>query len=100
MSHVFEKQATKRFSLKAQFKITFLLPFTGSKKLLKNIPAFWINPVVIVPKQNIKYKQSIRVCIDMRTANSAVVQELYQVPILDEILHTFNGCNVFYNIRS
>ena len=54
-------------------------------------PPSWINPLVIVPKRT----KGFRVCVDMRIANSAIIREPYQVPTLDEILHTFNGCNYF-----
>ena len=33
ISHVFEKQTKKRLSLKTQFKIEFLLRFTGIRKV-------------------------------------------------------------------
>ena len=35
--HVYEKQMKKRLSLKTQFKIEFLLPLTGSRKLLEKM---------------------------------------------------------------
>ena len=39
ITRFFEKQTKKRLSLKTQFKIEFLLPFTGSRKVLEKIPA-------------------------------------------------------------
>ena len=38
ITHVFEKQMIKRLSSKTQFKIEFLLPFPGSRKVLEKIP--------------------------------------------------------------
>ena len=35
---MFLKQTKKRLSLKAQFKTEFLLPFTGSRKVLEKMP--------------------------------------------------------------
>ena len=31
----------------------------------------------------------------MRVANTAIIREPYQIPTLEEILHTFNGCTMF-----
>ena len=53
-------------------------------------PPSWINPLVVVPK-----KKGIRLCVDMRVANTAIIREPYQIPTLEEILHTFNGCTMF-----
>ena len=37
----------------------------------------------------------MRLCVDMRAANSSIIRELYQIPMLDEMLHEFNGCTKF-----
>ena len=50
-------------------------------------PAPWVNPVVIVPKSN----GEIRLCIDMRQANQAIMRRQYPIPTVDEVLHTMNG---------
>ena len=55
-------------------------------------PPTWVNPLVIVPKPN---ASSIRICVDMRAANTAIIREPYQIPTLEEFLHEFNGCTVF-----
>ena len=54
-------------------------------------PAPWVNPVVIVPKSN----GEIRLCIDMRQANQAIMRRRYPIPTVDEVLHTMNGSKVF-----
>ena len=54
-------------------------------------PAPWVNPVVIVPKNN----GEIRLCIDMRQANQAIMRRRYPIPTVDEVLHTMNGSKVF-----
>ena len=51
----------------------------------------WVNPVVIVPKNN----GEIRLCIDMRQANRAIMRRRYPIPTVDEVLHTMNGSKVF-----
>ena len=54
-------------------------------------PAPWVNPVVIVPKNN----GEIRLCVDMRLANQAIMQRRYRIPTVDKVLHTMNGSKVF-----
>ena len=51
----------------------------------------WVNPVVIVPKNNAE----IRLCVDMRQANQAIMRRRYPIPTVDEVLHTMNGSKVF-----
>ena len=51
----------------------------------------WVNPVVIVRKNN----GEIRLCIDMRQANQAMMRRRYPIPTVDDVLHTMNGCKVF-----
>ncbi|XP_068692945.1 uncharacterized protein [Montipora foliosa] len=51
----------------------------------------WISPVVVVPKPN----GNIRLCVDMRQANGAIVRERHPIPTVDEVLHDLNGSTVF-----
>ncbi|KAJ8369419.1 hypothetical protein SKAU_G00094470 [Synaphobranchus kaupii] len=51
----------------------------------------WVNPVVIVPKAN----SEIRLCLDMRQANLAIIRERYPIPTVDELLQGMNGSVVF-----
>ena len=57
-------------------------------------PPTWVNPLVIVPKKD-SSSNGIRMCVDMRAANAAIIREPYQIPTLEELLHEFNGCTVF-----
>ena len=54
-------------------------------------PTPWISPVVVVPKPN----GDIRLCVDMRQANGAIVREQHLIPTFDEVLHDLNGSTVF-----
>lgn len=57
-------------------------------------PVSWASPVVIVPKPD----QSIRLCVDMRQANAAIVRHNFPVPTIDELLLDMNGSRVFSKI--
>ena len=54
-------------------------------------PTPWVSPVVCAPKKN----GDIRLCVDMRRANAAVLRERHPMPTLDDILHEMTGARVF-----
>ncbi|PFX13666.1 Uncharacterized protein K02A2.6 [Stylophora pistillata] len=47
----------------------------------------WLNQVVIVPKAD----GDLRLCIDMRQGNKAIIRGRYPIPTVDELLHNKNG---------
>lgn len=51
----------------------------------------WVNPVVIIPKPD----NDIRLCLDMRQANKAIIRGRYPIPTVDELLQSMNGSSVF-----
>jgi hypothetical protein len=53
-------------------------------------PTPWVNPVVVVPKPN-----DIRICVDMRMANGAIIRGRYPIPTVDELLQNMNGSEIF-----
>ncbi|KAK3097548.1 hypothetical protein FSP39_010680 [Pinctada imbricata] len=54
-------------------------------------PSTWISPVVIAPKPS----GEIRLCVDMRQANTAVIRERFPIPTIDEVLNDMNGAKYF-----
>jgi hypothetical protein len=54
-------------------------------------PSIWVSPIVVIPKKN----SEIRLCIDMRRANEAVVRERYPIPTVEEILQDLNQSKVY-----
>ena len=54
-------------------------------------PTPWVSPLVTVPKSN----GDVRVCVDMRRANAAVIRERHPIPTLEETLQALNGAVVF-----
>ena len=45
-------------------------------------PTPWVSPIVVVPKPS----GGIRLYVDMRKANDAIVRERYPIPTVDEVL--------------
>ena len=54
-------------------------------------PSNWVSPVIIVPKSD----NDIRLCVDMRRANTAISRVRYPIPTIDEILQDLNQSKVF-----
>ena len=57
-------------------------------------PTPWVSPVVAVPKKS----GGIRLCVDMREANKAIVRERHPMPTIEEILTELNGSTTFSRI--
>ena len=52
-------------------------------------PSGWVSP---------KPDGDVRVCVDMRRANEAIVRERYPMPTVEEFLYDMNGSTVFSKI--
>ncbi|XP_065060965.1 uncharacterized protein K02A2.6-like [Rhopilema esculentum] len=55
----------------------------------------WISQIVAVPKKDNK---SIRICVDMRSANTAIKRVRHVMPTVDEIMVQLNGAKFFSKI--
>jgi hypothetical protein len=85
------------------------LPFHTRKKVGKEInrlleadiiekatgPTTWVSPIVVVPKKD---SENIRICVDMKVANKAIVRERHPTPTIDDLQDRLNGCTVFSKI--
>ncbi|KAK9710149.1 Reverse transcriptase (RNA-dependent DNA polymerase) [Popillia japonica] len=59
-------------------------------------PTPWVSPIVIVPKSH--NKEEIRICVDMRAANTAIKRTRHVTPTTDDIIAELNGAAVFSKI--
>ncbi|KAG6440823.1 hypothetical protein O3G_MSEX001465 [Manduca sexta] len=56
-----------------------------------NNPSGWVSPIVPVLKPD----GDVRVCVDMRCANKAIIRENHPLPTMDQLLHKFKRAHVF-----
>lgn len=54
-------------------------------------PTPWVNSIVVVPKSG----GDICLCIDMCRANQAILRERHPIPIVDKIMQSLFGREVF-----
>ena len=77
---------------KAEEKIAYLL----NKDIIENVPddevRSWDSPKVIAPKPN---TDQIRLCVDMRMANKAILRPYTQLPTLEDMINKFQGAKKF-----
>ena len=53
----------------------------------------WVSPIVPAPKPG--NPEQIRICVDMRCANKAVIHTRHITPTLEELLSDLNGATMF-----
>ena len=55
-------------------------------------PTEWVSSMVAVGKMN---TDNLRICIDPRNLNQAIMREHYPLPTIDDITHKLTGAKVF-----
>ena len=56
-------------------------------------PTLWVSPIVAFPKPNNPDK--LRLCVDMRQANTAILRERHPQPTIEDLLNDLNGARYF-----
>ena len=54
-------------------------------------PTPCVSPIIVVPKQN----GDIRICVDIRMANTAIERSRHPIPTIDDVLSELSGNAVF-----
>ncbi|CAF1121019.1 unnamed protein product, partial [Brachionus calyciflorus] len=59
---------------------------------VENDPTTWLSETVKIPK---KGTNEIRLCIDTKAVNEAILSEKYEMPTAEDIIYAANGMNIF-----
>ena len=96
----FHIDSTVRSVAQQQYRLPFSLRDKVEQKLNKleekdiiekvNGPTPWVSPVICVPKPD----GDIRLCVDMRQANKAIIRERHPIPTIDEVLSDMDNSQV------
>ncbi|CAB4009281.1 Transposon Tf2-6 poly, partial [Paramuricea clavata] len=86
-------QSVRRTAFSLRGKIEEKLDELLREDIIEKVdgPTPWVNPVVVVPKAN----GEVRLCVDMRCANKAIIRERHPIPTIDEILQDMQEGGVF-----
>ena len=86
-------QAMRRIPFSRKRKVVDKLEELEALDVIEEVngPTSWINPLVAVEKPN----GDVRISLDMRQANQAILREKHPVPTIEETLHEISGAKVF-----
>ena len=59
-------------------------------------PTPWVSPIVVVPKPS--KPNEVRISVDTRFLNQAIIRERHVIPTIDDVMSDLNGCKVFSKI--
>ena len=86
-------QHPRRVSFSLREKVESKLHELEQMDIIEKVkgPTPWVSPIVVVPKPS----GEIRLCVDMRRANEAIVRERHPIPTVDEVLQDMTQSSVF-----
>ncbi|XP_058817493.1 uncharacterized protein K02A2.6-like [Topomyia yanbarensis] len=90
------QQPYRRPPIALEEKIETKLKLLLNQEIIESVtgPSPWVSPMVPVIKDN----GDIRLCIDMRRANQAVIRESHPLPLVDDLLGSVKGAVRFSKI--
>ena len=88
-------QQQRRVPFHLREKVEMELKSLESQDIIEKVPESehtdWVSPIVVVPKKDGK----IRICVDMRAANTAVKRIRHPIPTVKDIALELNGAKYF-----
>ena len=88
-------QPHRRFPFHLQQKVEDEINNLLEQDIIERVtgPTLWMSPIVTPIKPNNPDK--VRICVDMRQANKAILRERHVTPTLQDIIHDLNGATIF-----
>ena len=86
-------QPVRRLPFGYRDKVADLLERLQKEDIIETVEGVaskWVSPIVVVPVTD----NDIRMCIDLRKVNQAVIREKYPIPTMQEMLAELNGAKV------
>ncbi len=85
-------QSVRRIPFHLRKQVSEELDNLESQGIIEKVdgPTTWVSPLVIAPKKN----GSVRLCVDMRMPNKAILRERHPSPMVDDLVHNLNGATV------
>ncbi|XP_048584822.1 uncharacterized protein K02A2.6-like [Nematostella vectensis] len=87
-------QPVRRLPFGYRDKVATLLERLEAEDIIESVEGVgsrWVSPIVVVPKSD----GDLRMCIDFRKVNEAIIRERYTIPTMQEMLAALNGSKVF-----
>jgi len=87
-------QSPRRIPFQLRQKVNAKLQELLDSDIIEEVPegpTTWVSPLVVIPKDD----GDVRICVDMRRANEAIIRERHPIPTVEELLHQLNGSTVF-----
>ncbi|XP_064463889.1 uncharacterized protein K02A2.6-like [Ornithodoros turicata] len=85
-------QKLRRLPLALRDRVSKELNKLESEGIIERVDASpWVSPIVVVQKPD----GNIRLCVDLREPNKAIVADAYPLPTVEELLNSLSGANYF-----
>ncbi|XP_064464259.1 uncharacterized protein LOC135375498 [Ornithodoros turicata] len=85
----------RRLPLAVRDAVTEELRRLEKEDILERVEASeWVSPIVVIPKKDGK----IRLCVDLREVNKAIIPDLFPLPHTEELLNALAGAQYFSRI--
>ena len=91
-------QKHRRTSFHLRDKVEQEIQNLLDQDIIENVtgePTPWVSPTVPVPKKD---TDAVRICVDMRELNKAILRERHQTPTVEELTTDLNGAKIFSKI--
>ena len=88
-------QPHRRISFHVRKQVEDKLRQLGNENIIER-PTPWVSLIIVVPKPS--RPNEIRICIDMRSLNQAIIRERHVIPTIDDVVSDLDGCIVLSKI--